>query len=100
VLPIASVDKDCYLTQAEREQLHEMPLQKPLTNILSSVEDLQIESVKIDKIQELINAEKAKQYEHFKLLTTTWGTVVITIVIIVTCMCYIFLFLANTGKVC
>ena len=48
VLPIASVDKDCYLTQAEREQLHEMPLQKPLTNILSSVEDLQIESVKID----------------------------------------------------
>ena len=28
--------------------------------------------VKIDEIQELINAEKAKRYGHFKILTTTW----------------------------
>jgi len=83
VLPMASVDLDCCLTQAEREQLHEIPLQKPLTNILSCVEDLKIASVKIDEIQELINAEKAKQYEHFKMLTTTWGT----IVIFVMCIC-------------
>ena len=71
----------------EREQLHEIPLQKSLTNILSSVEDLKIARVKIDEIQELINAEKAKQYEHFKMLTSTWGTVIITIVIFVTCIC-------------
>jgi len=87
VLPIASVDTDCCLTQAEREQLHEIPLQKRLTNILSSVEDLKIANVKIDEIQELISAEKAKRYEHFKILTTTWGTIVITIVIFVTCIC-------------
>ena len=42
VLPIASVDLDCCLTQAEREHLHEILLQKSLTNILSSVEDLKI----------------------------------------------------------
>ena len=60
VLPIASVDIDCCLTQAEKEQLHEIPLQKPLTNVLSSVEGLKIASVKTDNIQELINAEKAK----------------------------------------
>jgi hypothetical protein len=59
-LPIASVDIDCCLTQAEKEQLHEIPLQKHLTNVLSSVEGLKIASVKIDNIQELINAEKAK----------------------------------------
>jgi len=87
VLPIASVDLDCCLTQAEREQLHEIPLQKPLTNILSSMEDLKIAIVKIDEIQELINAEKAKQYEHFKMLTSTRGTIVLTIVIFVTCIC-------------
>ena len=87
VLPIASVDLDCCLSQAEREQLHEIPLQIPLTNILSSMEDLKIASVKIDEIQELINTEKAKQYEHFKILTTTWGTIVLTIVIFVTCIC-------------
>ena len=87
VLPMASVDLDCCLTQAEGEQLHEIPLQKPLTNILSSVEDLKIASVKIDEIQELINAEKAKQYEHFKIFNTTWGTISLTIVILLTCIC-------------
>jgi hypothetical protein len=55
------VDIDCCLTSAEREQLHEIPLQKPLTNILSSIEDLKIASVKIDEVQELINAERAKK---------------------------------------
>jgi hypothetical protein len=39
VLPIASVDTDCCLTQVEREQSYKIPLLKPLTNILSSVED-------------------------------------------------------------
>jgi len=58
-----------------------------LTNVLSSVDDLKIASVKTDEIQELINVEKTKRYEHFKMLTTTWGTVVITIVIFVTCIC-------------
>jgi hypothetical protein len=37
------------------------------------VEDLKIASVKIDEIQGFINEEKAKQYEHFQILTT-WGT--------------------------
>ena len=57
MLPTASVDTDCCLTQAEREQLHEIPLQKTLTDVLSSVEDLKIASVNIGEIQELINAE-------------------------------------------
>jgi hypothetical protein len=87
VLPLASMDIDCCITVEEKEQLHEIPLQKPLTNILSSIEDLNMASVKIDEVQKLIDAEKAKRYEHFQVLTATWGTVVITIVIIVTCIC-------------
>jgi hypothetical protein len=86
VLPLAPIDVDCCLTAEEKERLHEVPLAVPLTNILSSVEDLNVASVKTDEIQELINEEKAKQYEHFKILTTTWGTVVISIVIFVTCI--------------
>ena len=54
---------------------------------MSSGEDLKIANVKVDKIQELINAEEANQYEHFKMLPGTWGTVVITIVKFVTCIC-------------
>jgi len=63
VLPIASVDIDCCLTQAERKQLHEIPLQKPLTIILSSVEVLKFASVKTDGIRELLYLEKAKRYD-------------------------------------
>jgi len=58
-------------------------LQKTLTNILWSVEDLKLASVKIDEVQELINPERAKKYEHFKILTTTWATIVLTIVIFI-----------------
>jgi hypothetical protein len=46
--PLAPTDIDCCLTSYEKEQLHDIPLQKPLTNILSSVEDLKLASVKIN----------------------------------------------------
>jgi hypothetical protein len=67
ILPVAPVDINCCLTIDEKEQSHEIPLQKPLTNILSFVEDLRIASVKINKIQGLVNAERAKRFEHFKI---------------------------------
>jgi hypothetical protein len=35
VLPLAPDNIDCCLTSCEKEQLHEIPLQKPLNNILS-----------------------------------------------------------------
>ena len=43
-------------------------MQKNLTNIVSSVEDLRIAIVKIDEIQELINEEKAKNTNILKCL--------------------------------
>jgi hypothetical protein len=87
VLPLASIDIDCCLTGFEKEQLHEIPLQKPLTNILSSIEDLNLASVKIDEIQDLIDKEQTKRYERFKVLSTTWGTVVLTIVLFIVSIC-------------
>jgi hypothetical protein len=58
ILPLASVDLDCCLTEVEREQLQESPLQKPLTNILSSVDELNLASVKISEVQDLIDKEQ------------------------------------------
>ena len=87
VLPLAPVDLDCCLTFQEREQLSEISLDNPLTNILSSVEDLKIASVKIDEIQEMIHEEEKKKFEHLSLSMTTWGSVMLTIVIFVTCIC-------------
>ena len=55
VLPLAPVDLDCCLTDHEREHLHEIPLQKSFTNILSSIEELNLASVKISEVQEMID---------------------------------------------
>ena len=39
VLPLASVSLDYCLSENQKERLREIPLQKPLTNTLSSIED-------------------------------------------------------------
>jgi hypothetical protein len=88
VIPLAPVDLDCCLTQYEREQLHELPLQRPLTNILSSVEDLNLASVKISEVQEMIDKEQTKTFEYFKILTTTWGNILLTIIVFIVSICF------------
>jgi hypothetical protein len=60
MLPVAPVEVECCLTKYEKEQLREIPLQKPLTNILSSVEDLNLASVKIGELQRMIDKEQRK----------------------------------------
>ena len=45
---------------------------------MSSVDELNLASVKISEIQELIDKEQAKKFEQFKILTTTWGSVILT----------------------
>ena len=61
MLPVAPVEIDCCLTKYEKEQLREIPLQKPLTNILSSVEDLKLARFKIDELQGMIDKEQRKR---------------------------------------
>jgi hypothetical protein len=83
ILPLASVDLDCCLTEIEREQIQTIPLQKPLTNILSSMDELNLASVKVSEVQDLMNKEQAKRFEHFKVLTSTRGSVIATILILI-----------------
>jgi len=87
VLPLAPVDLDCCLSIQEKEQLSEVSLNKPSTNILSSVEDLKIASVKVDEIQDMNKEEERKKFKHFSLSMTTWGSAMLTFVIFVVCMC-------------
>jgi hypothetical protein len=87
ILPMAAVDLDCCLSEVEREQLQKIPLQKPLTNILSSVDELNLAGVKISEVQDLTDKEQSKKFEHLKILTSTWGSIVLTIVLFVTCIC-------------
>jgi hypothetical protein len=87
ILRPASVDLDCCLTEIEREQIQRIHLQKPLTNILSSMDELNLASVKVSEVQYLIDKEEAKRFEHFKVLTSKWGSVVATILILIIGIC-------------
>jgi hypothetical protein len=62
-------------------------LNKPLTNILSSTEDLKLASAKIDEIQNMIHEEEKRKFEYFSLSFSTWGSVMISIVLFFTCIC-------------
>jgi hypothetical protein len=87
VLPLAPTELDCCLSLQEKEQLSEIPLNKPLTNILSSVEDLNIASVKIDEIQDIINEEEKTKFEHLSLSLSTWASVMLSTVFLITRIC-------------
>jgi hypothetical protein len=89
ILLLAWVDLECCLTEVERDQLQNFPLQEPLTNILSSLDELNMAGVKISEVQELIDKliNKTKKFEHFKTLTSTWGGILLIFIIFVICIC-------------
>jgi hypothetical protein len=59
----------------------------PLANILSSVDELNIAGVKISEVEDLIDKEKARKLESLKMVTSTWDSVVLTIVMYVMLIC-------------
>jgi hypothetical protein len=87
VLPLASVDLDCCLTEVEQDQLQKIPLQEPSTSILSSLDELKMAGVKINEVQELIDKEQSRKFEHLKALTSTWGSIVLTFIILIVSIC-------------
>ena len=48
---------------------------------------LPLSSIKVSEIQELLDKEQAKKFEHFKVLTTTWGSVILTITVFIVSIC-------------
>jgi hypothetical protein len=87
VLPLTPIEPDCCLSLQEKEQLSEISLNKPLTNILSSVEDLNTASVKIDEIQDIIREEEKKKFEQLSLSLSTCASVMFSIVFFTTRVC-------------
>jgi hypothetical protein len=54
---------------------------------LSSVEDLNIATVKIDEIQDMIHEEEKRKFECLSLSLSTWVSVMLSIIIFVACIC-------------
>jgi hypothetical protein len=85
VLLFAPTELDCCLSLQEKEQLSEIPLNKPSTNIFFSVEDEKLLMLKLTKFK--IDSRRKKKFEHFSLSVTTWGSKMLTILIFIVCIC-------------
>jgi hypothetical protein len=51
------------------------------------MDDWNLAGVKISEVQDLIDKEQNRRFEHFKLLSTTWGSTVLTISLLAVGIC-------------
>ncbi|PNF23406.1 hypothetical protein B7P43_G12246 [Cryptotermes secundus] len=72
-VPTAPVNFDCCFENLEDVKFKELPLQVPLVNIMSSIDDLRIASMKVNDVQNLIKEQELKHNQRFYKITT-WGT--------------------------
>ena len=87
VLPIAPLDWDCCLIISDKDAFKNLNLEVPLENILSSVDDLNLVSAKIEDIETIVRNEEKKKLEYFQVSLGTWASVLISFVILITCIC-------------
>jgi hypothetical protein len=73
-VPAAPVDSDCCFENLEDVKFKELPLQVPLVNIMSSIDDLRVASMKVDDVQNLIKEQESKYNQSFYMIATSWGT--------------------------
>jgi hypothetical protein len=87
-LPTVPMDFDCCLVFEKTEDFSQLPLSIPLSNILSSVDDLRIASHKVDEVEKIIKEQDEKDYSQYYKHITSWSGVMSTImVLIIICCC-------------
>jgi hypothetical protein len=59
-VPSAPVDFDNCFEEVKSDQLEDLPLHAPLVNVMSSVDDLRIASLKAEEVQQLIKEQEIK----------------------------------------
>jgi hypothetical protein len=89
-VPSAPIDFDCCFENLKEEKLEHLPLHVPLMNILSSVDDLRIASVKADEMKQLIKEQELKNSLSLFVSVTSWGTVFGVICLFIVCLCCSF----------
>jgi hypothetical protein len=86
-VPVAPVNFDCCFQDVKDVKFEELPLHVPLVNIMSSIDDLRLASLKVDDVQQLIKEQEMKDNQNLYVVATSWGTVLGTLTLISICIC-------------
>jgi hypothetical protein len=87
-LPTVPMDFDCCLVFEKTKDFSQLPLSIPLSNILSSVDDLRIVSHKVVEVEKMIKEQDKKYYSlYYKHIVFWSGLVSVMIVLIISCCC-------------
>jgi hypothetical protein len=74
-VPSAPVNFDDCFEELKSEEFKSLPLNTPLVNVMSSIDDLRVTSVKADEIQQLIKEQEFKLNQNLYNMATSWGSV-------------------------
>lgn len=87
-LPTIPMDFDCCLIFKETKDFSKLPLYIPLSNILSSADELRVASHKVDEVEDMIKEQEVKDYSQYYRHITSWSAVISTLVLLmVSCCC-------------
>ena len=64
-MPLVELQFDCCFDFEKTKDFQETPLDIPFKNILSSMDDLRLTSLKVDHMDQLIKEQEAKSYAHW-----------------------------------
>jgi hypothetical protein len=90
-LPDLRLDFDSCFGEHEKKKVNEIPLDIPLNNVMSSIDDLRLASVKVGEVRQLIKEQEQTDYSayHKHIISTglSIGTIVMLTVSICLCCC-------------
>jgi hypothetical protein len=91
-VPTAPIDFDNCFEDLKNIPFEKLPLHTPLVNVMSSVDDLRIASIKVDEVQKLIKEQEIKHEQKLHdMMTSGWsilGTIsFFTMLILCSCCC-------------
>jgi hypothetical protein len=89
-VPSAPVNFEDCLKEWQTVTWENLPLHKPLVNIMSSADDLRIASLKEDEIQQLLQEQELKHNQNQYNMATSWWSILGTsslLIMLVCCSC-------------
>jgi hypothetical protein len=86
-VPSAPIDFDCCFEDLNDVKFEDLPLHVPLVNIMSSVDDLRVASMKTEEVQQMIKDQEIRHNQNFYMVATSWGSTLAIICIIIICIC-------------
>jgi hypothetical protein len=90
-VPTAPIDFDCCFENLKDVKFEQLPLQVPLVNIMSSMDELRVASMKVEDVENLIKEQERKANQNLYVAATSRGAVLGTIcrfIIGICCSCF------------